>query len=85
MSEKIMRENLLVLAQAYADANGWALSTVSKKIHGRSEFLEKFAAGEMSTTIRTYYQMIDKLRADWPRKVPWPETASVPRLGKKGD
>lgn len=85
MSEKIMRENLMVLAQTYADANGWSLSTVSKRIHGRSDFLERYAAGMMSPTIKTYFLMVQRLRDDWPRRVPWPETLAIPRLGKKGD
>jgi hypothetical protein len=85
MSEQIMRENLLVLAQTYATANGWSLSTVSKQIHGNQAFLAKFLAGEISTTIRTYYQMVDRLRENWPRKTPWPKTVAVPKLGKNVD
>lgn len=85
MSEQIMRENLLVLAQTYATANGWALATVSKQIHGNQAFLEKYLAGEISTTIKTYYLMVNRLRQRWPAKTPWPRTAPTSKLGKKVD
>lgn len=85
MSEQIMRENLIVLAQAFADANGWSLSTVSKQIHGNQAFLAKYSAGEISTTIKTYYLMVNRLRRDWPKKTPWPKTSPIEKLGKKVD
>jgi hypothetical protein len=85
MSEQIMRENLLVLAQTYATAGGWSLSTVSKQIHGNQAFLAQFLAGEISTTIKTYYLMVNRLRKSWPKKTPWPRTIPVPKLGKKID
>jgi hypothetical protein len=79
MIEDIMRANLLVVAQAYADAKGWSLSTVSKQIHGNQAFLAQFLAGEVSTTIRTYEQMVGTLRRNWPAGVAWPQTRDVPR------
>jgi hypothetical protein len=85
MSEEIMRQNLMVLAQTYANARGWALATVSKEIHGNHQFLERYLAGEMSTTIKTYFLMVNRMRAKWPRGTPWPRTAPVPKLGKKVD
>ena len=85
MSERIFRENLMVLAQAYADANNWSLSTVSKQIHGNQAFLARYANGEISTTIKTYYAMVDRLRTNWPPETPWPITAPVPELGKNID
>lgn len=79
MSEQIMRENLFVLAQAFADAKGLSLTTVSKRIHGNQRFLEKYLAGEISTTIRIYYQMVRRLREAWPKGTAWPKTRDVPR------
>lgn len=85
MSDQIMRQNLLVLAQTFATANGWSLSTVSKKIHGNQAFLEKYLAGEISTQVKTYYVMINRLRKAWPKKTPWPKTVAIPKLGKNID
>lgn len=79
MSEQIMRENLLVLAQTYAIEKGWALTTVSKQIHGNQSFLEDFVAGKISTTLKTYHLMIDRLRDQWPTGLKWPTTREVPR------
>lgn len=78
-----MRQNLLVLAQAYADATGApSLGAVSKKIHGNHAFLEKFFAGEISARIDTYFLMVNRLRSKWPAGAAWPKTAAIPKLGK---
>lgn len=85
MSEKIMRENLFVLAQVYASAKDWSISTVSKQIHGNQAFLEKFLKGEVSPTVGTYFKMVNKLRLNWPKGLEWPKTSGIPKLGKKVD
>lgn len=77
-----MRSNLMVLAQTFATANGWALATVSKKIHGDQSFLERYLAGRGSTTIKTYFGMVDYMRANWPKGTPWPKTVEVPKLSR---
>jgi len=81
--EELMRANLIVLAQTYAQAKKLSLATVSKEIHGNQAFFAEYLAGKMSPTVRTYFLMIDKLRVKWPRGVKWPKTASIPKLGKK--
>jgi len=72
----------MVLAQAFADAKGWALSTVSKKIHGDQAFLERYISGKGSTRIDTYFTMVDRFRAEWPTGAIWPQTMEVPRLAR---
>lgn len=83
--EDLMRSNLIAIAQRFADAKGWSLSTVSKKIHGKQDFLENYFAGKVNPRIDTYFSMIGKLRASWPRGTEWPKTAPIPKLGKKVD
>lgn len=78
-----MRSNLMALAQTFAIAKGWALATVSKRIHGDQAFLERYLQGNGSTTIKTYFTMVDRLRADWPPGVRWPKTVGVPKLTRK--
>lgn len=80
MSEQIMRDNLVVLAQTYATAKGLALTTVSKQIHGKQSFLGDFIAGAVSCSLKTYFLMVEKMRQGWPKDVPWPETRPVPPL-----
>lgn len=82
MSEEIMQQNLLVLTQTYATAKGLALTTVSKRIHGNQSFIDDFIAGKISTTIKTYFGMIERLRDEWPKGTKWPVTRDIPRPGK---
>lgn len=82
MSEKIMRENLFVVAQAYATAKGLALTTVSKQIHGNQHFLSKYIAGEISVQVQTYWLIVDRLRESFPTNASWPDTLDVPRLSR---
>ena len=77
-SEQIMRDNLIVLAQAYASANNRALSTVSNQIHGKHSFLEEFIGGRVSVTLSTYFAMIGKMREAWPKGAKWPRTRKIP-------
>ena len=77
-----MRSNLMVLAQAFADAKGWAMSTVSKRIHGDQAFLERYISEKGSTRIDTYFAMIERFRAEWPTGAPWPKTVEVPKLSR---
>jgi len=79
MSEQIMRENLFVIAQTFATAKGLALTTVSKRFHGNQNFLNDYVKGDISTTLKTYFGIIDKLREEWPTGTKWPETRSIPR------
>lgn len=85
MSEQIMRDNLLVLAQTFATAKGWSLVTVSKKIHGNQRFLAEFTEGTVSTRIETYFQMIDRLREQWPPGLKWPELRDVPAPKRRAE
>jgi hypothetical protein len=67
-SEELMRANLIALAQRYAEAKGWSLATVSKEIHGNQAFLNAYLAGEMAPRVDTYFSMVEKLRANWPKE-----------------
>jgi len=80
-----MRSNLRALAYAFARARGHSLTTVSKHIHGSGEFFEKYFNGEGSTRIDTYFLMINRFRARWPKDLPWPEIEEVKKLGNKLD
>jgi len=82
-AEDLMRANLIALAQTFATAKGWSLATVSKQIHGNQAFLSEYFAGRMAPRVDTYFTMIDRLRAEWPKGTKWPVTASIPKLGKK--
>lgn len=80
-----MTENLMVVAQTFASSRNWSLTTLSKRIHGNQGFLENYATGRVTVTIRTYFQIIEKLRQMWPEDLAWPITSALPPLGKKSD
>lgn len=80
-----MRENLLVLAQTFATANGWSLATVAKIIHGNQAFLARYLAGKVAPTTKTYHLMVNRLRATWPAGTPWPITSPIGPLSQDLD
>lgn len=80
-----MRQNLFVIAQAYAEATGLSMVTVGKKIHGNGDFFGEFLNGDISCGVNTYYQLVNRFRARWPKGAPWPQTSPIGRLGKKID
>lgn len=82
MSEEIMRQNLFVVAQAYAHATGLSLTSVSKDIHGNGGFFAGFIAGKLSCGLNTYFRMADEFRKKWPKNVRWPETTPIPKLAR---
>ncbi len=83
MTEQIMRANLSVVVHTFAQARGWSMATVSREIHGNQAFLEGYFSGKRSPTMRTYFNMVGKLRDRWPEGAEWPDTLPVPKLGKK--
>jgi hypothetical protein len=70
--EQRCRDHLLTLARVYAEAKGIALSTVARKFHGAVFFLEDFERGDCTVTLKKYDEMVDALRADWPKGTKWP-------------
>jgi hypothetical protein len=85
MSDSIMRENLMALANAYADATGLSLTTISKRIHGKQSFFAEYGAGKQTLRVNHYWYVIDRFREEWPDGTPWPKTRSIPPLVKSLD
>lgn len=83
--EEMMRNNLIAIAQAYAEAKGQAMTTVSKNIHGNQNFLQQYLVGEVAPTVKTYFAMVNRFRHKWPKGTPWPKTVAIPKLGRKID
>jgi hypothetical protein len=84
-AEDTMRDNLRAIAWAYARENQLSLTTVSKQVHGSGEFFEKYFQGMVSTRVDTYFTMVNRFRARWPKGLPWPATQPVGKLGRKLD
>ncbi len=78
-----MRDNLMILAEDFAQATGWSMATISKKIHGKSTFFDEFKAGKQTTRISHYFVMVNRFRARWPAGRKWPSTRPLQKLGKR--
>ena len=79
MTEKIMRDILKLLVDELVERTGYARSTISRQIHGKTTFLDDFFASKVTPTGRTvstqiynYFGMIETLRTMWPEDAPWP-------------
>src|SRR5262245_42474870 len=75
--ENDLRNYLLLLARVYAKANDLALATVSRRFHGADGFLEDFAVGKCTVTLRKYDEMIDAFEKHWPDNVAFPQCKLV--------
>lgn len=82
MSEQIIKENLLAIADAYAKATGFSIATISRQFHGNQAFLGDFKKGERSITVSKMEEMLAAFRAGWPPGAKWPPTRPI-RMGRR--
>lgn len=71
--EQALKDYMLAIAEEYARANGWVLATVARRLHGDDGFFRKFAAGEVSITLKKYDEMLVSFASDWPEDAEWPK------------
>jgi hypothetical protein len=64
--ENELRAILLETAQAYASANGCALSTVSRRCRNDSSFFVRIADPTKSFTARTFDEVMGWFDSEWP-------------------
>lgn len=85
--EKACREDLLLIASAYAQHVGISLVTVSKNFHGRTRFFDQLRDRDATITIKKLTPLVDKFVRLWPGDLPWPRTKLLKkrRLLKTGD
>lgn len=83
--ERVCRDNLLKIADAYARATGTARTTVSRKFYGQHGFFDDLAAGNCSITLSKFGSVVDAFRDRWPPNAEWPFTraATISRPRKK--
>ena len=72
----ICRENVVSLASAYAAAQNVKISTVSRMCHSDPKFLEDFAKGAISVTLRKYDAIMEWFDTNWPANVEKPPVQS---------
>lgn len=77
--DELFKRNFLALAQAYMDAEGCTLPTVSKRAkRGDSSFFTRMAETNSSTSAKTYDEVVQWFSDNWPQKAVWPEFVSRP-------
>lgn len=88
MIARILRDNLLTLAQNYARATKSSLPAVSKRFYGNVGFFAEFRAGGTSISIDKYDAVVERFREEWPSDREWPFLRAVvfarPRPGRRG-
>lgn len=73
--DKIARENLFRIVDAYAKGTGLSVSTISGRFYGNQAFLANYRSGKIkSMTFRKVDEMLEKLSAVWPDGLKWPKT-----------
>jgi hypothetical protein len=77
MTVKIMTDNLVMVAQAYAKARRITLAGVGHRFYGNANFFAELRTEARSMTIEKYFAMIDAMRADWPDNAAWPFTRAL--------
>ena len=77
MFEKLIRDNLILIAEAYAEAVGKSLTTVAKEFYGRGDFFENLRRGEGTISIARLETMLNRFRDEWPAGAEWPVTSPI--------
>lgn len=73
-----LRQKLLLVADAYCDAAGIGLGTLSARILGRGSRLHMLRHNETSITIDSYESALDRLSVEWPDGAVWPASVERP-------
>jgi hypothetical protein len=77
MFADLCRQNLVALAEKFAEAEGVQLSTVSKRAYGNATFFDDLREGRQSISVRKVNDALAWFRENWPKGVEWPE---LPKL-----
>lgn len=78
--EAELRQTLRIVAGAFAEADGCALSTVSRRCRNDSGFFHRLADSSKSFTARTFDEVMQWFSANWPEGSAWPEVIARPPI-----
>ena len=70
--EHQLRQHMIAVARAFAEAEDCGLSTVSRRCRNDSGFFRRIEDPAKSFTARTYDEVIDWFRNRWPLHKDWP-------------
>lgn len=72
-----LRENLVLVADAFCAAKGFGRKRLSTIVLNRGSTLDRLATGDADITTGTYERAMAELSQQWPEGAEWP--ACVPR------
>lgn len=76
--EKILRGQLLELAEAFSAATGIPASAIGSRAVNYSYFFERISDPKISLTLRTYDKVVAWFSANWPENEHWPSDVHRP-------
>ena len=74
--EEILRQHLIMVAQAFEAATGVTMPTIGRRALNDNTILARLAGGQ-GFTVKTYDRLMAWLSTNWPGDVDWP--SDVPR------
>ena len=77
MFARIIRDNLLAIAEAYCKATGKSQVQISKEFYGNADFFKKLRTGKHSISVGRLDTMIKRFQAEWPDDAEWPPCRMV--------
>jgi hypothetical protein len=75
-----LREQLVLLAQAYGRAKKRSLATISTEFLSNGLILPRMAEGHADVTTGTFERAVLKFDKKWPIDLPWPAGIARPSL-----
>lgn len=81
--EAELRQNLLRLAEAFAQAAGIGLPTLAQRSAGDWRFFDRLRDDEKTFTARKYDEVVEWFSSNWPDGMVWPDGVSRGELSQK--
>lgn len=72
--EKLIVNDLLKIAKAYAKVTDRSLTAISKEFYGRGDFFEELKKGKHTISVSRLSKMLNDFREKWPAEAvdKWP-------------
>lgn len=75
--EKVLRDNLIAIIDAYRKATGRSMTAISRAFYGKAKHLDLFKAGTADIALEKYGAMIQAFQDKWPPGAPFPFLRSL--------
>lgn len=76
--ENELRSNLLLLAETYAKAKDFSLTTIARNAAGDWRFFDRLNEESKTFTARKYDEVVQWFSDNWPADLGWPDSIVRP-------